>query len=204
VPRPDRRTATNASPHRPALEALGLREPGLGRLERYLDTLAAWGSRTNLTAARSPHERVRLLVAEVLPAIALPAPGRLIDIGSGNGSPGLVMALLREDLEVTLLEPRLRRWAFLREAVRDAVPARAVTVVRARHDGYEGPLARTLSLRALRLPLGELDRLLAPGGQVLVLGKAPPAEPPFEAVVLAEERRDVHLFRRQATVPRGT
>jgi len=148
---------------------------------------------------------VRVLVAEVLPALALPAPGRLLDIGSGNGSPGLVFALLREDLEVTLLEPRLRRWAFLREAVRAAAPARPVSVVRGRHDGYEGPLARTVSLRALRLPLGELDRLLAPGGEVLVLGAPPEAQPPFEAVPLAlPGRADLHLFRRSGVVPRGT
>ena len=148
---------------------------------------------------------MRVLVAEVLPALALPAPGRLLDIGSGNGSPGLVFALLREDLEVVLLEPRLRRWAFLREAVRAAAPVRAVGVVRARHDGYEGPLVRTVSLRALRLPLGELDRLLAPGGEVLVLGAPPPPQPPFERVALAlPGRGDLHLFRRSGTVPRGT
>jgi len=146
-----------------------------------------------------------VLVAEVLPAVALPSPGRLLDVGSGNGSPGLVFALLREDLEVTLLEPRLRRWAFLREAVRAAAPVRAVTVVRGRHDGYQGPTAATVSLRGLRLPLGELDRLLAPGGGILVLGAPPPPEPRFEAVAIANPGRgDLHLFRRAGGVPRGT
>ena len=56
----------------------------------------------------------------MLPARALPAPGALVDVGSGNGSPGLVLALLRDDLSVTLLEPRQKRWAFLREASRRA------------------------------------------------------------------------------------
>ncbi len=177
----------------------------MGRLVRYLDTLASWSARTNLTAARSPEERVRVLVAEVLPALALPTPGRLVDIGSGNGSPGLVFALVREDLEVTLLEPRVRRWAFLREAVRASAPGRPVTVVRARHDGYDGPQASTVTLRGLRLPLGELDRLLTPGGAVLVLGVPPPLEPPFEAVALADPAHvDLHLFRRASGVPRGT
>ncbi len=168
-----------ASPHRPAVEALGLGEPASTRLCRYLDTLARWSLRVNLTAARSPAERVRLLVKDVLGAVSLPEPGRLIDVGSGSGSPGLVFALLRDDLEVTLLEPRVRRWAFLREAARSALEAGSVGVVRARHDGYDGPAAATVSLRAIALPLRELAPLVAPGGRILVLGGRPLAEPPF-------------------------
>ena len=171
--------ATPASPHRPALAALGIEGPAAERLCRYLDTLAAWSRRVNLTAARSPDERVRLLVGDVLGAVPLPAPGRLIDAGSGNGSPGLVFALLRDDLEVTLLEPRARRWAFLREAARAAAPARPVHVVRTRHDGYDGPPAATVSLRAVALPLAELAPLVGPAGRILVLGGRPTAQPPF-------------------------
>jgi 16S rRNA (guanine527-N7)-methyltransferase len=94
-------------------------------------------------------------------------------VGSGNGSPGLVLALLRQDLEVTLLEPRARRWAFLREAARAA--SCRVAVLRQRHDGYSGPPARTVTLRALALPLAEIERLVAPGGRVVVFGGHPSA-----------------------------
>jgi 16S rRNA (guanine527-N7)-methyltransferase len=120
--------------------------------------------------------RVDVLVAGVLPARDVPAPGRLVDVGSGNGSPGLVLALLRDDLEVTLLEPRQRRWAFLREAARRA--GCAVQVLRARHDDYPGPPAATVTVRALRLPLRELRPLVAGGGQVIVFG-TPPADDPL-------------------------
>ena len=72
---------------------------------------------------------------------------------------------------MTLLEPRARRWAFLREAARAA--GRAVRVLRLRHDGYPGPPARTLTLRAVALPLAELAGLVAPGGRVLVFGGRP-------------------------------
>jgi 16S rRNA (guanine527-N7)-methyltransferase len=121
---------------------------------------------------------VRLLVAPVVPAAALPEPGTLLDVGSGNGSPGLVLALVRADLEVTLLEPRARRWAFLREAARSA--GRSVRVLRARHDAYPGPAARTVTLRALALPLAELAPLVEPGGRVLVFGGRPRAGGPFD------------------------
>jgi 16S rRNA (guanine527-N7)-methyltransferase len=139
---------------------------------------------------------VRLLVGAVLPAAGLPAPGTLVDVGSGNGSPGLVLALLRDDLEVTLLEPRARRWAFLREAARAA--GRPVRVLRLRHDAYPGPPARTVTLRGLAVPLAELSALVAPGGTLLVFGGRPAAGGPFEAA--AEARAlpaGVWAFRRR-------
>jgi len=181
---PDRRprrpgpVSLPASEHRAPLAALGLADPALGRLCAYLDTLAAWSRRVNLTGAATPAERVRVLVADVAAAAPLPAPGRLVDVGSGNGSPGLVLALLRDDLQVTLLEPRARRWAFLREAVR-AAGRRGVAVERLRHDRYPGPPAATVTLRALALPLGELRGLVAPGGRVIVFGGRPEGAPGF-------------------------
>lgn len=166
--------------HRPHLEALGLAGPAADALERYLDLLAAWSSRVNLTGARTPAERVEMLVAPVLPAVPVPAAGRLIDVGSGNGSPGLVLALLRPDLDVTLLEPRQKRWAFLREAAR-AAGRPDVAVRRERHDTYTGPPAATVTLRALSLPLGQLSGLVVPGGRVLVFGVAPSPAPGWRA-----------------------
>ena len=189
------------SPHAGPLEALGVGEPARGRLCRYLDALAEWAPRVNLTGARTPGERAVLLVGEVLAAAALPRPGRLIDIGSGNGSPGLVFALLRGDLEVTLLEPRQKRWAFLREAVRRAEGPR-VRVERCRHDGYLGPSAETVCSRALVVPLGELDGLVLPGGRILVLGGNPQAEGSFSRVPSREGVPDgVWVFERLG--PRG-
>jgi 16S rRNA (guanine527-N7)-methyltransferase len=166
------------SEHRAPLEALGVEGPPLGRLCAYLDTLAAWSPRVNLTAARSAPDRVRLLVAPILSAARLPEPGSLIDVGSGNGSPGLVLALLRDDLAVTLLEPRARRWAFLREAAR-AAGRGTVQALRRRHDSYGGPPARTVTLRALALPLGELRPLVEPGGRVLFFGGEPRCDPGY-------------------------
>jgi 16S rRNA (guanine527-N7)-methyltransferase len=152
----------------------------------------------NLTGARTPAERVDLLVAPVLPARRLPDPGSLLDIGSGNGSPGLVLALLRPDLEVTLLEPRAKRWAFLREAVRRA-GGPAVRVLRGRHYDYPGPPVQTVTQRALALPLSEIAPLVEPGGRLVVFGGAPRLEGPFAR----EKAGDIHVFRRiPGDVPR--
>jgi 16S rRNA (guanine527-N7)-methyltransferase len=150
----------------------------------------------NLTAARTPEERVRLLVAAVLPALPLVRPGRLVDVGSGNGSPGLVFALARDDVHATLLEPRAKRWAFLREAARAAGAASRVDAVRARHDGYDGPPADTLTLRALALPLPSLAPLVVPGGRLLVFGVAPAPAAAFVPEPWISSLPGLHVFRR--------
>lgn len=146
----------------------------------------------NLTAAKSAEACVRILIAPIVPFAPALEPGLLLDVGSGNGSPGLVLALLRPELPATLLEPRAKRWAFLREAAR-AGGRPDVSVLRARHDSYQGPAARTLTLRALALPLEALAPLVAPGGQLLCFGSAPRAEAPF---ALEAERDGVSSFRR--------
>jgi 16S rRNA (guanine527-N7)-methyltransferase len=136
------------------------------------------------------------LIAPVVLAVSVPAAGRLIDVGSGNGSPGLVLALLRDDLQVVLLEPRARRWAFLREAAR-AAGRPEVETLRLRHDQYAGFAGRTLTLRAVSLPLPALAGLVEPGGRVLVFGGQPVAAAPFRL----EETRPIgqgslFVFRR--------
>jgi 16S rRNA G527 N7-methylase RsmG len=141
-------------------------------LERYLDLLAAWSGRVNLTGATTPADRVGVLVAPVLPALPLLGPGGLLDVGSGNGSPGLVLSLLEPGRAAALLEPRAKRWAFLREAARSAGRP-DVRVLRQRHDGYAGPPAGNVTVRGLRLPLSALEPLVEDGGRVLVFGTRP-------------------------------
>jgi 16S rRNA (guanine527-N7)-methyltransferase len=139
-------------------------------LAAYLDRLEAWASRVNLTGARTPAARLDLLVRAVLPLADELLPGALLDVGSGNGSPGLVMAALRPELETTLLEPRQKRWAFLREAAR-AMGRTDITVRRERHDQYGGPPSENVVVRALALPASALAPLVAVGGRLLVGGR---------------------------------
>jgi 16S rRNA (guanine527-N7)-methyltransferase len=186
--------------HEPHLAALGLAPADVGALARYLDLVAVWSARVNLTGARTAGDRVAVLIAPVVPAASLLPAGLLLDIGSGNGSPGLVLAALRRDVPVVLLEPRQRRWAFLREAAR-RVGRMDVDIRRSRHDGYEGPPAQTVSLRALYLPPEEIAPLVAVGGRVLAWGAPPPASALF--VSEPSPRPDLHV-RRRLDVPRPT
>jgi len=140
-------------------------------------------------------------VAPALSLLPLLEPGPLLDVGSGNGSPGLVLALLRPELPATLLEPRGKRWAFLREAARAAARP-DIQVLRQRHDSYQGPPAQSLTLRALRLPLAELAPLLRAGGRLLVLGEAPEGAPELRREqALAGPAGPVHVFRRATGAP---
>lgn len=183
--------------HASALAALPLPPEVAAALCGYLDLLAAWSGRVNLTGARTPQQRVETLVADILPAAPALEPGNLLDVGSGNGSPGLVLALLRPDIETTLLEPRARRWAFLREAAR-AVGRPDVRVYRVRHDGYSGPPVRNVTLRGLDLPLAALEPLVVAGGQVLALGGSPaPARGFREERAFSLGRLTARIYRKR-------
>jgi len=161
--------------HQEPLAAHALPPGARSSLARYLDLVEAWASRVNLTGATTPERRVAVLVAPVLPATTLVRSGHLLDVGSGNGSPGLVLALLRPELQVTLVEPRLKRWAFLREAVR-ALEREDVRVWRGRLEDYDGAPADTVTLRALQLPLRALALAAAPDARALVFGRRPKPE----------------------------
>jgi 16S rRNA (guanine527-N7)-methyltransferase len=84
-------------------------------LDAYFDELARWSSRLNLTSI--PRERMwsrNVGDAGGLLDVAAPAPGvRVVDVGSGGGAPGMIVAILRPDLQVTLLESDVRKSGFL-------------------------------------------------------------------------------------------
>ncbi len=185
----------NRSLHRPHLEALGLDPAAAGALATYLDLLAEWDRRINLTGARSPAARVSVLVEAILPALPLLDPGPLLDVGSGNGSPGLVLSLLRPEERGVLLEPRGKRWAFLREAAR-AVGRPDLEILRLRHDQYPGSAAPNVTLRALALPLPELAALVSPGGRLLVFGSCPEPSEGWMRDAGIPHQAGFHSFRR--------
>jgi len=102
------------------VESLGVpaSSDAVAGLTAWLDLLVSWNQRVDLTAARSPEELVDLMLADALILSARLPPGvRVVDVGTGAGAPGLALAILRPDLEVTLVEPLVKRAAFLRTVV---------------------------------------------------------------------------------------
>ncbi|BDZ64637.1 hypothetical protein GCM10025877_15750 [Agromyces mangrovi Wang et al. 2018] len=99
-------------------------------------------------------------------------PGRVGDVGSGAGLPGLVLALTRPDVEFVLIEPMERRVAWLNDQV-DALELRNVEVVRARAE--EAKLDGTLdqvtarAVSALRTLIPVTAPLLRSGGELVLM-----------------------------------
>ncbi|MFO0617461.1 MAG: RsmG family class I SAM-dependent methyltransferase [Polyangiaceae bacterium] len=139
--------------------ALGGDVPGAA-----LDRVVAWcamvketNARIDLTAARSDDELVDLLVADAVVLAGRVAKGvTVVDVGSGAGAPGLPLALLRQDLEVTLVEPLDKRVSFLRSAIgRAAAGARLPRVVRGRGESLVGKGTFGVAISRATLPPDE-------------------------------------------------
>ena len=143
----------------------------LALAERFVDILTIEGVKRGLIGPREvPRlwERHILNCAVVLPRV--PVEANVADVGSGAGLPGLVWAIARPDLSVTLIEPLLRRTTFLDEAVESLGLAR-VRVVRARAEDVEETFD-VVTARAVA-PLEKLATwclpLVRPGGVLLAL-----------------------------------
>ncbi|MES8395901.1 16S rRNA (guanine(527)-N(7))-methyltransferase RsmG [Cutibacterium acnes] len=102
-------------------------------IRQYVDMLVSRGVDWGLIG---PREIGRLWERHILNSIALesliPEGCRVADVGSGAGLPGIPLAILRPDLEMTLIEPMLRRSNFLTEALDELGLDDRVTVVRGR------------------------------------------------------------------------
>lgn len=86
------------------------------KLLDYLALLQKWNKVHNLTAVRDPNDMVTLHLLDslsVLPHIKL---GRLLDVGSGAGLPGIPLAIVRPDLQVTVMDSNHKKASFMRQA----------------------------------------------------------------------------------------
>lgn len=113
---------------------------------------------------------------------------RVADIGSGAGLPGLVIAIRRPDLEVTLIEPLLRRTTFLDEAV-ESLGLTNVRVLRGRAEELHGKETFDVVTSRAVAPLDRLARwslpLVVPGGEMVAMkGSSAPEEIAAAAPVL--------------------
>ena len=166
----------------PSAEAITEFGDSLAKAQRYVELLATDGVTRGLIG---PRETARLwdrhLMNCALVAELVPEQGELVDIGSGAGLPGIVLAMLRPRLHVVLLEPLLRRSVFLEECV-SALDLPNATVLRARAE--EKAASRISADVATARAVAPLDRLvgwaaglLRPGGQLLAIkGQSAAAE----------------------------
>ncbi|MBM9459940.1 16S rRNA (guanine(527)-N(7))-methyltransferase RsmG [Nocardioides sp. zg-536] len=123
---------------RPPKTAAGVFGDRLPLAERYAELLATEGVLRGLIGPReAPRLWDRHLINCALMAPAIPRGATVADIGSGAGLPGIVLAIARPDISITLIEPLLRRTTFLDEVVAE-LGLDNVTVVRGRADALHG------------------------------------------------------------------
>ncbi len=200
-----------------------------GQLEAYYRLLASWNAKINLTGLKlvdAPSDALdRLLIEPVVAARYVPVgTARMLDIGTGGGSPAIPLALAASCQGLFMVESKTRKSVFLREVVR-TLGLNGAEVVTAR---FEELLARPefhetfnlVTVRAVRVEsriLSTLQAFVKPGGFVFLFrgaGTSTPSEsvtPPlmWQATYPLIESLRSHLVvlgkRSEAgSVPRGT
>lgn len=140
--------------------------------EAYHDLLAGQGTEWGLIG---PREVPRLWGRHVLNSVAVadlvPEGADVVDVGSGAGLPGIPLAIHRPDLGVTLLEPLLRRYNFLSQAVDNLGISDRVAVERGRAEDYDGEfdIVTCRAVAPLEKLLPWVLGLLGRRGEVLAL-----------------------------------
>ncbi|WP_293769487.1 16S rRNA (guanine(527)-N(7))-methyltransferase RsmG [uncultured Corynebacterium sp.] len=144
--------------------------------QKYHDSLATDG---HVRGFMGPREIPRLWDRHIVNCAVIgqvmAADARVVDVGSGAGLPGIPLAIARPDLDITLIEPLLKRSTYLQEVV-DLLVLDNVTVIRGRAE--EGPIKRAVSgadivtSRAVA-PLGKLAKWSLPlvrvGGEMIAM-----------------------------------
>ena len=138
----------------------------IARLERWLALHAKWSRVGNLTGTRDVNELVDLHLTDSAAVAALMPAGSVLDVGSGSGLPGLVIAALQPARSVTVLDAAQKRTRFLAQAALE-LELPNVEVVTARCEAWQPATAPDWILARALAPL---ERLVAWTGHLLGAG----------------------------------
>lgn len=182
----------------------------VGALHAHYQELARWSSTVALVGPSAAEQLLARHYGESLAALPLlpRGPFRLLDLGSGAGFPGMVLAAARRDAEVVLVEARERKWAFLCAAARRA--ELSCTCLRATVGGAPQPelpdRIAVVTVRALRISppmLASLSPFLLPEARLLLWtgGEEPDLGPAWQQTqaeaLPGSERRFLRVLARQ-------
>lgn len=139
----------------------------------YLDLLLKWNAKISLTALRAPEDIMQRHFGESFFAAERAGAAEassLIDVGSGAGFPGLPMAMLAPQTQVTLIESQQKKVTFLREAVR-TLALRNVSVYagRAEESNLKAQIVTMRAVEKFEAVLPIAASLIAPKGELALL-----------------------------------
>ena len=151
---------------------LALPEDAETKLSVYLALLDKWNRVYNLTAVRETERMVSHHLLDSLAIVPYVEAGRVLDVGSGGGLPGIPLAIARPDLQITLIDSVAKKTAFLLQAKAE-LGLENVSVVTGRVETHQDAAGfDTITSRAfsdLKEFVTLTRHLLAPGGRWLAM-----------------------------------
>lgn len=145
----------------------------------FLQLLAKWNKVYNLTAVREIEQMLPRHLLDSLAVLPYLRAGRVLDVGTGAGLPGIPLALARPDLRFTLLDSNAKKIRFVTQAIHD-LGVKNVEVVNATVEKFRPPekfdTLITRAFAAIPDMLGSCRHLCAPGGAFLAMKGVFPQE----------------------------
>lgn len=176
------------------VQALGLEsvvsEEMQAKCLKYIAILHKWNKVYNLTAVRDPQEMLGLHILDSLSVLPHIESGRLLDVGSGGGLPGLIIAITRPDVMVTTIDTVQKKAIFMRQAKAE-LGLSNVEVVHGRVEAYHPPspfdqiISRAFSDIALFRRL-TMHLMLAHGRWLAMKGMVPADELQLIGIIPSE------------------
>ncbi len=118
------------------------------RCDKYIELLQQWGRVHNLTASLHPKQIKENIIDSIYPLKFLEKSNSLLDVGTGAGYPGMLLAIAQPDVKVYLSEPRIKRVAFL-NFVKNALKLDNVTVIKQRVENIKDLKVDLITSRAV-------------------------------------------------------
>ncbi|HHS92203.1 MAG TPA: 16S rRNA (guanine(527)-N(7))-methyltransferase RsmG [Campylobacterales bacterium] len=118
------------------------------KLAKFTELLLEWNSIHNLTGAKNAYEVEKNIEDSLYPTTFIKKPSSILDVGTGAGFPGMILAIAYEDVPVVLCEPRQKRASFLKYVAME-LELSNVEVVKKRVEQYDAEPFGLISSRAV-------------------------------------------------------
>ena len=118
------------------------------QLKRFTELLLEWNKIHNLTGAKTPADVEKNIEDSLFPTTFIEKPNSILDVGTGAGFPGMILAIAYPDIRVVLCEPRQKRASFLKYVAME-LELSNVEVVRKRVEDYSSEPFGLISSRAV-------------------------------------------------------
>lgn len=118
------------------------------QLKKFTELLLEWNKIHNLTGAKTPSDVERNIEDSIFPTTFIKKPSSILDVGTGAGFPGLILAIAYPDVPTVLCEPRKKRAMFLKYVAME-LELPNIVVVKKRVEDYDAEAFGLISSRAV-------------------------------------------------------